>query len=127
MKNTSKLIAIVAVFGSLSAACGSSSPSTPTTTTTTTPPAAADLTINITGINGSSSFVPSPTTASLGQRVIWKNADTRTHDIIQDANTFTTPNITAGASAAPVTMSTRGTFAYHCGIHPSMVGTITVQ
>jgi plastocyanin len=26
-----------------------------------------------------------------------------------------------------VTMSTRGTFAYHCGIHPSMVGTITVQ
>jgi plastocyanin len=124
MKNTSKLIAIVAVFGSLGAGCGSSSPSTPTTTT---PPAAADLTINITGINGSSSFVPSPTTASLGQRVIWKNGDTRTHDIIQDANTFTTPNITAGASAAPVTMSTRGTFAYHCGIHPSMVGTITVQ
>jgi plastocyanin len=64
---------------------------------------------------------------SVGQRVIWKNTDTRTHDIIQDANSFTTPAITAGAAADPVTMSTRGTFTYHCGIHPSMVGTITVQ
>jgi plastocyanin len=101
--------------------CGGSTPATPT------PAPLADATINIVGISGSSSFAPSPTTVAIGQRVIWKNIDTRTHDIIQDANSFTTPLITAGAAADPVTMSTRGTFAYHCGLHPSMVGTITVQ
>lgn len=108
-------------LGALTAACGSSTPSTPS------PAPLADATINIVGISGSSSFVPSPTTVTVGQRVIWKNVDSRNHDIIQDANSFTTPIIAAGASGDPVTMSTRGTFAYHCGIHPSMVGTITVQ
>ena len=101
--------------------CGSSPATAPT------PVPLADATINIVGISGSSSFAPSPTTVSVGQRVIWKNVDTRNHDIIQDANSFTTPIIAAGGSADPVTMSTRGTFTYHCGIHPSMVGTITVQ
>ena len=101
--------------------CGSSTPSTPT------PAPLADATINIVAISGSSSFAPNPTTVTVGQRVIWKNIDTRNHNIIQDANSFTTPIIAAGVAADPVTMSTRGTFAYHCGIHPSMVGTITVQ
>jgi plastocyanin len=122
MKIRPTSLATLAVLGVMASACGSSSPATPTPTT---PP--ADATINIAGISGSSSFVPSPTTVSLGQRVIWNNVDTRNHDIIQDANGFTTPIIAPGAAAAPVTMSTRGTFAYHCGIHPSMVGTITVQ
>lgn len=102
-------------------ACGSSSPATPT------PAAAADVTVNIVGISGSSSFAPNPTAVSVGQRIVWKNVDTRNHNIIQDGNAFTTPIIATGASADAVTMSTRGTFAYHCGIHPSMVGTITVQ
>jgi plastocyanin len=113
-------IATLVTFAALTASCGSS-PSAPT------PTPVADATINIVGISGSNSFAPSPTTVSVGQRVIWKNIDTRSHDIIQDANSFTTPVITAGGAADPVTMATRGTFTYHCGIHPSMVGTITVQ
>jgi plastocyanin len=123
MKIQPMYIAALTAFAGLTAACGSSSPSTPTPP----PPAAADVTINIVGISGSSSFAPSPTTVSAGQRVTWKNVDTRTHNIIQDANSFMTPVIAAGGAADPVTMSARGTFAYHCGIHPSMVGTITVQ
>jgi plastocyanin len=87
----------------------------------------ADATINIVGISGSSSFAPSPTTVTVGQRVIWKNVDTRSHDVVQDAGSFATPVISTGGAADPVTMTTRGTFTYHCGIHPSMVGTITVQ
>lgn len=63
----------------------------------------------------------------VAQRIIWKNVDTHNHDIIQDANTFATPIIAAAASADAVTMSTRGTFAYHCGVRPSMADTVTVQ
>lgn len=102
-------------------ACGSSSPSSPT------PTSSADVTVNIVGISGSNSFAPNPTTVTVGQRVAWKNVDSTTHDIVQDGNAFTTPTVGAGGTTNAVTMSTRGTFAYHCGIHPSMVGSLTVQ
>lgn len=120
MKNTLVLTAAVAITALAAAACGSS-PSTPTQSNP-----GPDVTINIVGIQGSNSYNPSPTTIKVGQRVIWKNTDTRTHDTVQDANSFATPAIAAGAQSDPITMSTAGTFTYHCGIHPSMTGTITV-
>ncbi len=86
----------------------------------------ADVTINIVGILGANSYAPSPTTIKAGQRVIWKNTDTRTHDVVQDSNAFSAPPIASGAQSDPITLSTPGTFTYHCGIHPSMTATITV-
>ena len=117
-------IGTLVAFAAIAAGCSSSNPSNPSNPTSTP---AADVTVNITGINGSNSFAPSPTTVSVGQRVVWKNVDGITHNIIQDNGGFTTPNISGGSAAGAVTMSTPGTFTYHCGIHPSMVGTITVQ
>jgi plastocyanin len=121
MKIRSAYIATFIALAALAAGCGGSSPAAPT------PAPAADVTINILGESGSRSFAPSPTTVSLGQSVSWKNTDGIAHDIIQDTNSFTTPVIAPGGAANAVTMSARGTFTYHCGIHPSMVGTITVQ
>ena len=102
-------------------ACGSSS-STPTSPTT-----AADVTINILGDRANLSFNPNPTTMKVGQSVAWKNTDTIAHDATQDAAKFDTGTLNAGATSTAVTMSTAGTFTYHCSIHPGMVGTITVQ
>jgi plastocyanin len=73
------------------------------------------------------SFSPNPTTMRVGQTVAWKNADSIAHDATQDAARFTTGTLNAGATSNPVTMSTAGTFTYHCAIHPGMIGTITVQ
>ena len=70
---------------------------------------------------------PNPTTMRVGQTVAWKNSDTTTHDATQDAARFGTGTVNAGATSAPLTMSTAGTFTYHCTIHPGMVGTLTVQ
>jgi plastocyanin len=103
------------------AACGSSS-STPTSPTTS-----ADVTINIVGDLAAQSFNPNPTTMKVGQSVAWKNTDTIAHDATQDASKFVTGTLNAGATSTAVTMSTAGTFTYHCSIHPGMVGTITVQ
>ena len=116
------LVFTLAATTFLGAACGSSSPSSPTPISP-----GADMTINITGINGAQSFAPSPTTVNVGQRVIWKNTDTRSHDASADNGNFTTPVLASGASSDPIAMNTRGTFTYKCTIHPSMVGTITVQ
>ena len=57
----------ILIFAALTAAaCGSNSTPAPPTPSSPGP----DVTINITGINGTQSFAPSPTTVNLGQRVI---------------------------------------------------------
>jgi plastocyanin len=100
-------------------ACGSSGPAAPT--------ASADVTISMLGDRGNQSYSPNPTTMRVGQTVAWKNTDSTAHDAAQDAGRFATAIVNAGATSAPLTMSTAGTFTYHCTIHPGMVGTITVQ
>jgi plastocyanin len=120
----------ISIFVLLSAAgvataCGSSSSSSPTTPSN--PAQSADVTITIQGNRGDQSFAPNPGTMRVGQTVAWRNADSITHNATQDANRFATSNLGAGATSSPITMSTAGTFTYHCTIHPGMVGTITVQ
>jgi plastocyanin len=112
----SLLAIVLALAGS---ACGSSSPSAPT--------ASAAVPISMLGDRGRRSYSPNPATMRVGQTVAWKNTDSTAHDATQDAGRFTTTTVNAGATSAPLTMSTAGTFTYHCTIHPGMVGTITVQ
>src|SRR4051812_14688573 len=111
------VISTVAAFAGTG--CGSSSPSAPTV--------AADVTITMVGDRGNQSYAPNPTTMRVGQTVAWKNSDTTAHDATQDASRFATGTISAGATSSPLTMSTAGTFAYHCTIHPGMVGSLVVQ
>jgi plastocyanin len=113
------LAGIAGVLALGAAACGSSSPSAPTV--------AADVTISMVGDRGSQSYAPNPTTMRVGQTVAWKNNDSTAHDATQDASRFQTGTVNAGGTSAPLTMSTAGTFAYHCTLHPGMVGTLVVQ
>jgi plastocyanin len=118
-RSTIRLSLLAATLALAGSACGSSSPSSPT--------ASADVTISMLGDRGSQSSSPNPATMRVGQTVAWKNTDTTAHDATQDASRFASGTVNAGATSAPVTMSTAGTFTYHCPIHPGMVGTITVQ
>jgi plastocyanin len=111
------LLAVAVVFTSF--ACGTASPTVPTAT--------PDVTISMVGDRGNQSYAPNPTTIRVGQTVAWKNNDTTPHDATQDASRFQTGTVNAGATSGPITLTTAGTFAYHCTIHPGMVGTIVVQ
>ena len=91
------------------------------------PPAAADVVITITGMNGDKSFSPNPATMKAGQTVAWMNNGGTTHTATADKGAFDTGAIPDGATSSPITMSTAGTFTYHCSIHPSMVGSLTVS
>jgi plastocyanin len=107
--------------------CSGSSYTSPTTPTPTpTPGGGADVTITITGMNGSQSFSPNPATAKAGQKVAWYNADNTTHTATADGGSFNTGNIAPGATSSPITVASLGSFNYHCQIHPTMVGTLTV-
>jgi len=87
----------------------------------------ADVTISIIAENGNMSFSPDPATVNVGQRVAWRNAAGAIHTATQNGGSFDTGSLNSGATSAAITMSAAGTFAYHCSLHPAMVGTLTVR
>jgi plastocyanin len=113
-------LAAVVLSGSACGGYGSAAPTTPTQTAAA-PPADA-ITINIVGTSGAQSFSPNPSTVAADKRVVWHNLDTVTHRVVFDDGELDTGNIAPGAFSAPTGLIATG--AYHCSVHPSMVGRI---
>lgn len=82
---------------------------------------AADQTVDISGF----AFSPRELTVAVGDTVTWANADAQGHTATADDGAFDTDTI-AGNSSKAVTLTTAGTFAYHCRIHPAMTATLVV-
>jgi len=89
----------------------------------------ATVTISIVGDAGVSSYSPNPDTVSVGQAVKWKNNDgSMTHTATSnDGTTFDTGSLAPGVTSGPITMSTAGSFPYHCQFHGGMVATLVVK
>jgi plastocyanin len=83
---------------------------------------AADHAVNIAG----SAFSPATVTVTVGDTVTWTNSDQISHTATADGGAFDTGTLGNGASGT-ITFSTAGSFPYHCTIHPSMAGTVTVE
>lgn len=88
--------------------------------------APATSTISIVGSVGSGAFNPNPITIASGDSVAWANNDFATHHIVLDNGTYDSGDIGPGASS-PATSALTASATYHCTIHPSMTGTITVS
>lgn len=85
---------------------------------------------------GTGAFAPNPFTITLagGGVVQWFNDDQTegpyggsgvTHNITADDNSFVSGALAPGGSFK-VTFSAQGSYPYHCSIHPTMKGTVTV-
>jgi plastocyanin len=83
---------------------------------------AADTTIDIAGF----AFSPRSVTVKVGDTVTWANSDAQGHTASADNGAWDTGTI-SGNSSKSVTMTTAGTFAYHCKIHESMTATLVVE
>jgi plastocyanin len=70
-------------------------------------------------------FSPDPVQAKVGGAIEWHNEDGVPHTATLDDIDCDTDQIIRGGSAALV-FSEAGTYAYHCRIHSSMHGTITI-
>jgi plastocyanin len=71
-------------------------------------------------------FAPDPITVTAGTPIAWTNEDQVDHSIRSANGAFTEQPLAAGGGTAVVTLTEAGTYAYICGIHPAMTGTIEV-
>jgi plastocyanin len=71
-------------------------------------------------------FSPATLTVQVGEPVTWTNASGATHTVTSDVGTELDSGAIGPGEAYGHVFETPGTFAYHCAIHASMRGTITV-
>jgi plastocyanin len=71
-------------------------------------------------------FNPPTLSASVGTEVTWTNQDSTDHTVTFDSGGASSDNLAQGATYKQ-TFSSAGSFTYHCKIHPTMTGTVTVQ
>jgi len=144
------ILGIILLFAVISAGCMSSpSPAPPPTvatpanppSTTVAAPAVPSITPLITPVTTAAqtaaspifvtviiqnyTFIPASVTVPLGSTVTWKNLDAAAHQVSSDTHAFLGNPMSQG-TIYPFTFMSRGTFPYHCAIHPYMKGTITV-
>jgi plastocyanin len=126
-------LAALAAVALLAASCGDddddSSAATTTaaaaaTTTvaggaTTAPAGGAKITV------AGSAFSPSELTVKVGEAVTIENTDGLGHTFTADDGAFN--EALDPSSSATYTPDAAGSFPYHCNIHPSMEGTLTVE
>ena len=70
-------------------------------------------------------FTPSSLSVRVGTRVTFTNRDGTTHTVTANGGLFNSGNLPPGQTYS-FTFMGRGSFAYHCQIHPMMTGTISV-
>lgn len=98
------------------------------------PPHDVEIVLNA-STKGAAAFSPSPFTVSLaaGGTVTWANTDFTTgygstgvsHHLVEDAGAFDS-GLMSPKETFTFTFVAVGTYTYHCSIHPTMTGTITV-
>ena len=72
-------------------------------------------------------FGPAEAVVPAGTEVVWLNNDTDVHSIISTGDLFASSSTFANGESYAVVFTEPGTYAYICGVHPFMTGTITVQ
>ena len=113
---------IVAMIA-LAACSGSSGSAAPTAATSQAPaaPAGGATAVSIKDF----AFAPASNSVATGSQVTWTNNDTTAHTVTFDDGSADSGNLAPG-STFDHTFASAGTFAYHCTIHSSMHGTVTV-
>ncbi len=72
------------------------------------------------------SFGPATTSVPVGTTVTWTNGDPFDHSVVSSDKTTFRSDPLGNGNTFEFTFDAAGDFAYICGIHPSMQGTITV-
>lgn len=96
------------------------------TTSTETAPAAGGgdtVAIAMKGIQ----FVPAEQTVKVGQKIVWTNEDEAQHDADSTSGDEFNTELVGKGGTVEYTPEAAGTIKYVCSVHPTMVGTLTVE
>jgi plastocyanin len=104
------------------AACGSSSKNSSSGSGTTAASSASAAPDTITAHD----FALTSISVKAGATVTFKNDGPSTHTLTADAGEFDTGSVNAGSTKTFTAPTKAGTYKFHCSIHPSMTGTLTV-
>jgi len=122
-----KMLLLGLVTAAALAACASGATTGPAVATdvpaASAPPAGATAAIRIAGF----AFGPPALTVAAGSTVTWTNDDDAPHTVAWDDGTAASGSLAKGGAPYSRTFDTPGTFAYACGIHPAMKGSVTVE
>ncbi|HEY2805008.1 MAG TPA: cupredoxin domain-containing protein [Gemmatimonadales bacterium] len=70
-------------------------------------------------------FQSDTVTAKVGELISWTNTATDIHTVTSDSAVFDSGPLQAQTSFT-VSFAKAGTYTYHCALHPTMTGSITV-
>ena len=116
------------VVGACSGAAATAAPTAPPTAAPTTAPAASAGSGAVVPVAiRDFAFDPAAATVGAGGKVTWTNADSVDHTVTFDDATVQSSGMLKTGVPFSVTFAAAGSFAYHCAIHPSMTGTVTVS
>ncbi|HYK96174.1 MAG TPA: plastocyanin/azurin family copper-binding protein [Candidatus Dormibacteraeota bacterium] len=69
-----------------------------------------------------------PVSAKVGDVITWTNSDSVPHKVALDDGSCTmSANIGPSGGTHSLVFTKAGTYPFHCAIHPSMTGTITIS
>jgi plastocyanin len=71
-------------------------------------------------------YDPAEVTVPLGTTILWTNTGAVAHTVTADDATSFDSGSLDPQSLFSLTADSVGTYTYHCGFHPWMIGTITV-
>src|SRR5262245_59487865 len=71
-------------------------------------------------------FSPTSVTIKTGDRITWRNGDTKQHQVVSDGGVFSSATLGAGKTYS-YTFNNVGTFHYHDGLYPAHKARVVVQ
>jgi len=131
MRPHARGLATLATAVALAACSGSgTAPGTPPAAGPTTAGSAvcADSTGTTTVDATVGDFKWGPVSAKVGDVITWTNSDSASHRVgLDDGSCTMSGNIAGDGGKASLAFSVAGTYPFHCTVHPSMKGTITIS
>ena len=119
MKPSTRLLPLIAVLLILLASCSTAQSATSAPTQESPSPSEVQVTIQGFAYHSADLTIP------VGTTVTWTNKDGTHHTSTSDNGLWDSGPLNQGASYSR-TFDQAGTFNYHCSIHSSIKGTITV-
>jgi plastocyanin len=114
-------LAAIVLFVVTLAACGDDSKDDSSATTAKSSDAEATV------VAKGTAFTTDAVTVKAGEDVYLDNQDSFDHTLTADDGSFDTGHVAGGETKEFEAPDKAGTYAFHCSIHSSMTGTLTVQ